>query len=190
MNHRYAFCSRDHDPDGPGEELVVGDSALYLSPRRELNNEAEGAPLGLEDTVTFLSDSSLDGAPLGLREEDEEEEEEEEESSLSNHAHEKRLERRTEIEDKSGDLEQTSEDSEEKKKADISGTEEHDTKSTNDINKVKVEQNGDEYSNSIRPLDGETNISALSWLTKDVNVHMWIVPYSERKNLMPSPISA
>ncbi|XP_036427069.1 zinc finger E-box-binding homeobox 2-like [Colossoma macropomum] len=142
MNHRYAFCSRDHDTDGPGEELVMGDVALYPSPRRELNPEAEEAPLSLEETATILSDSSLDGAPLGLRVEDEEEE-----SSLSNHAHERRVERRTGTEERSGSLEQTSEESEEKKEEESSGDEGQDTKKTHHCNKIKVEQNGDEDSN-------------------------------------------
>ncbi|XP_076870231.1 zinc finger E-box-binding homeobox 1 isoform X2 [Brachyhypopomus gauderio] len=108
MNHRYAFCSRDHDPDGPGEELVAGDAALCLGPRRELGPQPEGAPLALEDTATFLSDSSLDGAPLGFREEDEEEEE----SSLSNHAQERKVERRMGVEERDAELEQTREDEE------------------------------------------------------------------------------
>ncbi|XP_066522282.1 zinc finger E-box-binding homeobox 2-like [Hoplias malabaricus] len=130
MNHRYAFCSRDHDPDGTGEELLVGDS--YPSPRRELNPEAEDAPLSL------LSDSSLDGAPLGLRVEDDEEEE----SSLSNHAHDRSVESRTGMEEKSGGQEPTSENSEEKKKSE-SSVEGPESKRINHCKKMTVEQNGD-----------------------------------------------
>ncbi|KAI4871649.1 hypothetical protein NFI96_019896, partial [Prochilodus magdalenae] len=136
MNHRYAFCSRDHDTEGPGEELMMGDAALYPSPHRDLNPEAEGTPLGLEETATSLSDSSLDGAPIGLREEYEEEEE----RSFNNHAHERRRERRAGIEERNEGLEQTSEESEDKKEEESSGAEEQDTKETYHCN---VEQNGD-----------------------------------------------
>ncbi|XP_072540854.1 zinc finger E-box-binding homeobox 2-like isoform X2 [Salminus brasiliensis] len=146
MNHRYAFCSRDHDPDSHGEELVMGDAALYPSPSRELTAEAERAPLSLEEAATFLSDSSLDGAPLGLRIEDEEEEE----SSLSNHLPERRMERRsTGSEERIGGLEQMSEESEQKKEEESSGAEEQDTKRIHHSSKIKAEQNGDE--NTDRP---------------------------------------
>ncbi|XP_051996195.1 zinc finger E-box-binding homeobox 2-like isoform X1 [Xyrauchen texanus] len=77
MNHRYAFCSRDSDPDAPGEDAALGDGVPYPSPGTEC-----------PDSGTYLSDSSMEGAPLEYREE-EEEEEQEEESSLSNHIHER-----------------------------------------------------------------------------------------------------
>lgn len=64
MNHRYAFCSRDGDPDG----------AVPEGP--EEPEEPEG-PEGPEEPV-FLSDSSMEGTALEFRDE------EEEESSLRN----------------------------------------------------------------------------------------------------------
>ncbi|XP_007253496.3 zinc finger E-box-binding homeobox 2 isoform X1 [Astyanax mexicanus] len=141
MNHRYAFCSRDHDPDGPGEDLVMVDGALYPSPGRELSAGAEQAPLGLEETSTFLSDSSLDGAPLGLRMEDEEEEE----SSLSNHGPESRVERRSRgIEERNGSLEQTSEEREQKKEEESSGADGQEMKCIYRSSKIKAEENEDE----------------------------------------------
>lgn len=74
MNHRYAYCSRDQDPDQDPEELL-------LTPGTDPDLGGHGAsgtpPLSMEDTQTphsCLSDSSLDGTPGGLREEEEEEE--------------------------------------------------------------------------------------------------------------------
>ncbi|XP_051986619.1 zinc finger E-box-binding homeobox 2-like isoform X1 [Xyrauchen texanus] len=75
MNHRYAFCSRDSDPDAPGEDAALGDGVPYLSPITER-----------QDGGTYLSDSSMEGAALEYREKDEEEEEE---SSLRHHIHER-----------------------------------------------------------------------------------------------------
>ncbi|KAK1796432.1 hypothetical protein P4O66_009481, partial [Electrophorus voltai] len=138
MNHRYAFCSRDHDPDGPGEDLIMGHTALCQSPHREPNPGAGRTPLSLEETATFLSDSSLDGAPLGFREEDDEEEE----SSLSNHAHERKVERRMRTDERSGGLEQTREES--KEKDDESAGAGQDTKMNHHSNNIKGEQNGEE----------------------------------------------
>lgn len=84
MNHRYAFCSRDSDPDGPGEDAGVP----YLSPVTERGGGGtEGPASALEDSGAFLSDSSLEGAALEFRDEEEDEEEEEEENSLSNHVY-------------------------------------------------------------------------------------------------------
>ncbi|KAF7711513.1 hypothetical protein HF521_000524 [Silurus meridionalis] len=112
MNHRYAFCGRDNDPDAQGEEQVLGHPALYTSPHTQLHPETRDNSLPLEETATFLSDSSMDGAPLGYR--PEEEEEEEEEGLLSDHAHERRME----IECRSRHLEQSSEDSKKKNEKD------------------------------------------------------------------------
>ncbi|XP_060775369.1 zinc finger E-box-binding homeobox 2-like isoform X3 [Neoarius graeffei] len=136
MNHRYAFCGRDNDPDTQGEEQVLGDTALYTSPHTKLYPETRDNPLTLEETATFLSDSSLDGAPLGFRAEEEEEEEEEDENSLSNHAHKRRVERRMEIEDRSRHLEQSSEDSKKKNEKEDEGL---DTKNYYRSSEIKVE---------------------------------------------------
>ncbi|XP_067314317.1 zinc finger E-box-binding homeobox protein zag-1-like isoform X2 [Pseudorasbora parva] len=64
MNHRYAFCSRDSDQDGPAEDSAVP----YLS------RDLDGPTSALEDSGAFLSESSL-------------EDEDEEENSLSNHVY-------------------------------------------------------------------------------------------------------
>ncbi|KAG7478204.1 hypothetical protein MATL_G00078120 [Megalops atlanticus] len=69
MNHRYAYCSRDQDADGTGEDL--GDMSLCPTRSLDLGPLAAGAGLGLEGAPGFFSDSSLDGAPGGPREEDE-----------------------------------------------------------------------------------------------------------------------
>ncbi|KAM8868556.1 zinc finger E-box-binding homeobox protein zag-1 isoform 1-T1 [Synchiropus picturatus] len=87
MNHRYAYCSKDQDPDQYSEEIPLtpgggGNLGGHLSLE---------TPMSLEDTQTphsFLSDSSLDGAPENLKEEEEETEagdgaEDEAEESLS-----------------------------------------------------------------------------------------------------------
>ncbi|XP_029103589.1 zinc finger E-box-binding homeobox 2 isoform X2 [Scleropages formosus] len=66
MNHRYAYCSRDHDPDGPGEDLALGEDVP--NPRGDLELGIAEGGAGLSQG----SDSSLDG---GLREEEQEEEE-------------------------------------------------------------------------------------------------------------------
>ncbi|XP_058488545.1 zinc finger E-box-binding homeobox 2-like [Solea solea] len=77
MNHRYAYCSKDQDPDQEHEEMP-------FTPRADgvlAGRLADEAPLSVEDAQTphlFLSDSSLDGATEGFKEEEEEEEEEEE----------------------------------------------------------------------------------------------------------------
>lgn len=65
MNHRYAFCSRDGDPDAAGEE----------SPVTERGAGTDAGVSALEDSGAYLSDSSMEEAPL--------EEDEEEESSMT-----------------------------------------------------------------------------------------------------------
>lgn len=124
MNHRYAFCGRDNDPDAQGEEQILGDTALYTNPHTKLHPETRDNPLMLEETATFLSDSSMDRASLGYRaeeEEDEEEEEEEEENSLSNHGHKRRVERRLAIEDRSKHMEEPTEDCKKKNEKEVGG---------------------------------------------------------------------
>lgn len=74
MNHRYAYCSKDQDPDQDQEEMLLtpGVGGSYSGRLAE----AEEAPMSLEDTQTphsFLSDSSLDGALEPMKEEEEEE---------------------------------------------------------------------------------------------------------------------
>ncbi|XP_062852702.1 zinc finger E-box-binding homeobox 2-like [Trichomycterus rosablanca] len=130
MNHRYAFCGREHDPDGPGEEHVM-DMAFYTSSHRELNSESGDAAFTLEETATFLSDSSQDGAPIGFKVEDEEEE-----SSLSNHA--ERGEKRMEVEEKMCGLKKTRE---EKRKEEAEGN--------NYKHEIKTEHNGEEQRNRL-----------------------------------------
>ncbi|XP_026163464.1 zinc finger E-box-binding homeobox 2 [Mastacembelus armatus] len=75
MNHRYAYCSKDQDPDQDHEEMpFTAGAGNSLGGRL-----ADETPLSMDDTQTphsFLSDSSLDGAPEALKEEEEEEEEE------------------------------------------------------------------------------------------------------------------
>ncbi|XP_068450594.1 zinc finger E-box-binding homeobox 2-like isoform X2 [Clinocottus analis] len=74
MNHRYAYCSKDQDPDQDNEEMPFTPEA-GRSMEGRLSDET---PLSMEDTQTahsFLSDSSLDGAAEALKEEEEEEEE-------------------------------------------------------------------------------------------------------------------
>lgn len=76
MNHRYAYCSRDQDPDQDHEEMPFTPGAGNGFGRR-LSDET---PLSMDETQTphsFLSDSSLDGGPEALKEEEEEEEEKE-----------------------------------------------------------------------------------------------------------------
>ncbi|XP_068568478.1 zinc finger E-box-binding homeobox 2-like [Cebidichthys violaceus] len=74
MNHRYAYCSKDQDPDQDHEEMPFTPGA-----GRNIGGRlADETPLSMEDTQTahsFLSDSSLDGAAEALKEEEEEEEE-------------------------------------------------------------------------------------------------------------------
>ncbi|XP_028854155.1 zinc finger E-box-binding homeobox 2 isoform X2 [Denticeps clupeoides] len=83
MNHRYAYCSRDVDLDGPGEDAHLGEESQYHAPSLHLN--ARSTPMRpLEDNPTFLSDSSLDGAPGGTKED--EDDEEEDESALKHRA--------------------------------------------------------------------------------------------------------
>ncbi|XP_053088142.1 zinc finger E-box-binding homeobox 2 isoform X1 [Pangasianodon hypophthalmus] len=135
MNHRYAFCGRDNDPDAQVEEQVLRDTSVYANSHTKLHPGTRDNPLML-DTATFLSDSSLDGAPLGFRAEEEEEEEEEEENSLSNHAHKSRVERRMEIEDRSRHLEQSSEDSKKKNEKEAKG---QDTKNDHHSREIIVE---------------------------------------------------
>lgn len=71
MNHRYAYCSKDQDPDQDHEEMPFTSGAgLNLGGRL-----ADETPLSVEDIQTphsFLSDSSLDGAAEALKEEEEE----------------------------------------------------------------------------------------------------------------------
>ncbi|XP_067442959.1 zinc finger E-box-binding homeobox 2-like isoform X1 [Thunnus thynnus] len=73
MNHRYAYCSKDQDPDQDHEEMPLTPGAgINLGGRLALET-----PLSMEDTQTphsFLSDCSLDGPPEVLKEEEEEEE--------------------------------------------------------------------------------------------------------------------
>ncbi|XP_034023449.1 zinc finger E-box-binding homeobox 2-like [Thalassophryne amazonica] len=69
MNHRYAYCSKDNDLDQDHDEMP-----LTPGPGTHLRGAS------MEDTQTahsFLSDSSLDGAPETLKEEEEEEDVEE-----------------------------------------------------------------------------------------------------------------
>ncbi|XP_027003196.2 zinc finger E-box-binding homeobox 2-like isoform X1 [Tachysurus fulvidraco] len=140
MNHRYAFCGRDNDADTQGEEQILGDTALYRNTHKQLHPETRDNPLMLEETATFLSDSSVDTALLGFRaeeeDEEEEEEEEEEESSLSNHAHRRRVERRLAIEDRSKHMEESTEDSKKRNKKEAGG---QDTKNDHHRSEIKVE---------------------------------------------------
>ncbi|XP_019124214.2 zinc finger E-box-binding homeobox 2 [Larimichthys crocea] len=82
MNHRYAYCSKDQDPDQDHEEMpLTPGTGNNLGGRL-----ADETPLSMEDTQTphsFLSDSSLDGAVL----KEEEEEEEDREAGVSEEAH-------------------------------------------------------------------------------------------------------
>ncbi len=76
MNHRYAYCSKDQDPDQDNEEMPLTPGAGN-TPGGRLGDQT---PLSMEDTQTphsFLSDSSLDGATEALKEEEEEEEDKE-----------------------------------------------------------------------------------------------------------------
>ncbi|XP_029357979.1 zinc finger E-box-binding homeobox 2 [Echeneis naucrates] len=73
MNHRYAYCSKDQDPDQDHEDMPFTPGAGNILGSR-LTGEV---PLSMEDTQTphsFLSDSSLDGAPEALKEEDDDKE--------------------------------------------------------------------------------------------------------------------
>ncbi|XP_040890415.1 zinc finger E-box-binding homeobox 2-like [Toxotes jaculatrix] len=73
MNHRYAYCSKDQDPDQDHEEMPFTPGAGNILGGRLVDE----TPLSMEDTQTprsFLSDSSLDGAPEVLKEEEEEKE--------------------------------------------------------------------------------------------------------------------
>ncbi|XP_062401827.1 zinc finger E-box-binding homeobox 2-like isoform X2 [Sardina pilchardus] len=106
MNHRYAYCSRDHDTDtdGPAEEASMGDEPRYpRTPGLDLIPEQNAASASAnaisttpEETSNFLSDSSLDGGLRGEEEEEEEEEDEEDEEdevderALGNHREELR----------------------------------------------------------------------------------------------------
>ena len=69
MNHRYAYCSRDHDPDADGlaEELSMGEEPRYQTPGLDLAPEQSTATTTTtnttstttpEETSTFLSDCS------------------------------------------------------------------------------------------------------------------------------------
>ncbi|XP_028303696.1 zinc finger E-box-binding homeobox 2 isoform X2 [Gouania willdenowi] len=71
MNHRYAYCSKDQDPDQDNEDMPLTPGAGHHLLGRD-------NPLSIDDIQApriFLSDSSLDGAADGLKEEEEEEEE-------------------------------------------------------------------------------------------------------------------
>ncbi|XP_054473240.1 zinc finger E-box-binding homeobox 2-like [Anoplopoma fimbria] len=82
MNHRYAYCSKDQDPDQDHEEMpFTPGEGSNLGVRL-----VDETPLSMEDTQTahsFLSDSSLDGAAEALKEEEEEEEEEDKDAGVS-----------------------------------------------------------------------------------------------------------
>lgn len=71
MNHRYAYCSKDQDPDQDHE-----DTPLTLGAGSSLGiHLTDQTPPSAEDTQTphsFLSDSSMDGAADALKEEEEE----------------------------------------------------------------------------------------------------------------------
>ncbi|TVK90444.1 Zinc finger E-box-binding homeobox 2 [Bagarius yarrelli] len=137
MNHRYAFCGRDNDPDAPGEEQILGDMALYTSPHTKLHPETKDNPLSLEETATFLSDSSMEAAPLRFRTgEEEEEEDEEEEDLLINHVHKRRVDKMLVLEDRSKPMEQSREDSEKKNEKEVEG---QDTKIDYHSIEIKVE---------------------------------------------------
>lgn len=85
MNHRYAYCSKDQDPDQDHEEMPLTPGADN-NLRARLTDET---PLSMEDTQTlhsFLSDSSLDGTAEALKEEEEEQEDEDKEAGV-NEAH-------------------------------------------------------------------------------------------------------
>ncbi|XP_029990016.1 zinc finger E-box-binding homeobox 2 isoform X2 [Sphaeramia orbicularis] len=80
MNHRYAYCSKDQDPDQDQEEMPLTPGVNFSG------RLAEETPLSMEDTQTphsFLSDSSLDGVQEPMKEEEEEEEEEDKEAGTS-----------------------------------------------------------------------------------------------------------
>lgn len=75
MNHRYAYCSKDQDPDQEHEEMPLTPGTGNILGSRL----ADETPLSIEDTQTphsFLSDSSLDGATEALKEMEEEEDKE------------------------------------------------------------------------------------------------------------------
>lgn len=87
MNHRYAYCSKDQDPDQDHEEMPLTPGAGNNLGGR-LTDET---PLSMEDAQTlhsFLSDSSLDGAAEALKEEEEEEQEDKEAGGSDGHAEE------------------------------------------------------------------------------------------------------
>lgn len=93
MNHRYAYCSKDLDPEQDQEEMPFSTGAGGL-PRNPL---IDAIPHASEDTYTphsFLSDSSLDGATEALKEE---EEDEYKEGGVSNGQLEEALGPRTEL---------------------------------------------------------------------------------------------
>ncbi|XP_029525830.1 zinc finger E-box-binding homeobox 1-like [Oncorhynchus nerka] len=75
MNHRYAYCSLHQDQEG-GEELPLTPGGPI-----DVGHMAVDTPLSMEDTPTFLSDSSLDGGIEGRVDEEEEEEEHETEET-------------------------------------------------------------------------------------------------------------
>ena len=67
MNHRYAYCSRDHDPDADGlaEELSMGEEPRYQTPGLDLAPEQSTAP-----TPTTITTSTAPHIrpPLRLKE--------------------------------------------------------------------------------------------------------------------------
>ncbi|XP_041672568.1 zinc finger E-box-binding homeobox 2-like isoform X3 [Cheilinus undulatus] len=73
MNHRYAYCSKDQDPDQDQEEMPLTPGA-----GNGLGGRLSDEPLlSMEDTQTphsFLSDSSLDGVVEEIKEEEEDKE--------------------------------------------------------------------------------------------------------------------
>lgn len=73
MNHRYAYCSKDQDPDQDQEEMPLTPGAGSSL----VGSLGEDKSLSVDDplmTHSFLSDSSLDGAPDALKESEEKEE--------------------------------------------------------------------------------------------------------------------
>ncbi|XP_029006814.1 zinc finger E-box-binding homeobox 2-like [Betta splendens] len=70
MNHRYAYCSKDQDPDQDHDDMPFAPRPGSSLGRR-ISDETR---LSTDETQTphsFLSDSSLDGAADALKEEDE-----------------------------------------------------------------------------------------------------------------------
>ncbi|XP_015199599.2 zinc finger E-box-binding homeobox 2-like isoform X1 [Lepisosteus oculatus] len=65
MNHRYAYCRRDMDPDAMGEELQPGatplrESSSYSEDGLDLDTAPSRAGLRLEVTPSYFADAALD----------------------------------------------------------------------------------------------------------------------------------